>query len=239
VARQARESNGADASPSAADAPNFQPQVQLSDQVAAYVRELIMSGQVRQGEFLRLEKLAAELGVSATPVREGLLALRGEGFLQLAPRRGFVVAPLRRQDVEDLYFVQAQLAGELAARAAAKMDADDFTRLVAIQEELEELSRGDNVAAIEEVNYRFHRSINLAADSAKLAWFLGRSVRYAPRLFYGAIHGWQQASIEDHRAVVEAFRERSARGAEAAMRAHILHAGQLLVQHLDKGKLWD
>ena len=67
---------------------------QLSDEVAGYVRELIMSGNLRPGEFIRQERIADELQLSATPVREGLLLLRGEGFLELKPRRGFVVAPL-------------------------------------------------------------------------------------------------------------------------------------------------
>lgn len=63
---------------------------QLSDEVADYVRELIMSGQVRHGEFLRLERVADDLGISVTPVREALLSLRGEGFVTLEPRRGFM-----------------------------------------------------------------------------------------------------------------------------------------------------
>lgn len=214
-------------------------QVQLSDQVAAYVRELIMSGQVRAGEFLRLDRLAGELGISVTPVREGLLALRGEGFMQLVSRRGFMVASLRRQDVEDLYFVQAELAGELASRAASRVSSADLEDLEELQESLEELAGSDDAAALEEVNYRFHRAINLTADSVKLAWFLSTAVRYAPRLFYGTIHGWREASVDDHRAVIEALRTGSSRGAKAAMRAHILHAGQLLVAHLDKGHFWD
>lgn len=220
-------------------APDFRPQAQLSDRVAAYVRELIMSGQLRQGEFIRLEKLAAEIGVSATPVREALLALRGEGFVQLVPRRGFVVAPLSRQDVEDLYFVQAQLAGRLAARTAVKMTSDDLAAIEKIQAELEEAADTGEVEDLEKINFQFHRRINLLADSPKLAWFLGQAARYAPRQFYGSIHGWRQASLHDHRAIVEALRARSARGAEATMQAHITHAGALLVQHLEQGHLWE
>lgn len=90
----------------------------LSDEVAAHVRAQIMSGSLQPGEFVRLEKVADDLGVSATPVREGLHALRGEGFLGFEPRRGFVVAPLSPDDIEDLFLVQADIAGELAARAA-------------------------------------------------------------------------------------------------------------------------
>ena len=66
---------------------------QLPAEVATYVRGLIISGTVQPGEFLRMEPIAEAVGVSNTPVREGLLALQSEGFVRLVPRRGFVVAP--------------------------------------------------------------------------------------------------------------------------------------------------
>lgn len=81
--------------------------LQLSDEAAARIRELIMDGRVRPGDYLRLERLALEFGISVTPVREALKSLRSEGFVVLEPRRGFVVAPLSKRDVQDLFWVQA------------------------------------------------------------------------------------------------------------------------------------
>ncbi len=219
--------------------PNLRSEWQLSDRIASYVRELIMSGQVREGEFLRLEKLAVELGVSATPVREGLLALRGEGFVQLAPRRGFVVAALRRQDVDDLFYVQAELAGQLAARAAAQVDSAQLAEIEALQAALEAVFQTKDIARLEVLNHQFHRAINLCADSSKLTWFLATAARYAPRTFFGSIPGWQQASVDDHQTIIQALRERDKEEANRAMQEHILHAGRLLVAHLEKGHLWD
>ena len=62
-------------------------QRQLSESVATYLREQILSGQLRNGEFLRIDALAKALGVSTTPVREGLLLLQSESFVRLLPRR--------------------------------------------------------------------------------------------------------------------------------------------------------
>ena len=73
---------------------------QLSEEVADHVRARIMSGEVRPGEFIRLDETAAALGVSVTPVREALLTLRGEGLVDLVPRRGYLVSPMSREDVE-------------------------------------------------------------------------------------------------------------------------------------------
>jgi DNA-binding GntR family transcriptional regulator len=60
---------------------------QLPEEVAAYVREQIMSGAVREGDFLRMERIAEAMGVSNTPVREGLLTLSNQGFVRQIPRR--------------------------------------------------------------------------------------------------------------------------------------------------------
>jgi DNA-binding GntR family transcriptional regulator len=220
-------------------APKLQSQSQLSDHVASYVRELIMSGQVRPGEFVRLEKLAAELGVSATPVREGMLALRGEGFIQLVARRGFMVSKLSRKDVEDLFFVQAELAGELAARAARAMTDELLAQIESFQDSLESMSAPEDVDRLEELNHQFHRAINRCADSEKLSWFLGTAAQYAPRIFFGAIEGWQQASIRDHRAIIDALRAKDEDAARKAMQAHIHHAGTLLIKHLENTQLWE
>lgn len=211
---------------------------QLSDEVSSYVRDLIMSGEVRQGEFLRLEHIAEELGVSVTPVREAMLSLRGEGFVNLEARRGFTVAPLSRRDVEDLFRVQADVAGELTARACAEVTDEIVERLAGLQERLERAAEREAADEVEELNFAFHRTINLAADSAKLSWILGTVVRYAPRRFFATIHGWQDASVAEHRAIIEALRTSDAEKARATMHEHITHAGELLVTHLTGRGMW-
>ena len=91
-----------------------------------------MSGALRPGTFIRLDETAAKLGVSATPVREALLKLRGEGMVQLEPHRGHVVLPLSRQDIDDIFWVQGTIARELAASAAQHItdaEIDDLEHL--------------------------------------------------------------------------------------------------------------
>jgi DNA-binding GntR family transcriptional regulator len=80
--------------------------------------------------------------------------------------------------------------------------------------------------------------INLCAGSPKTAWLLRLVVRYAPRRFYSSIEGWAQASVDDHHLVLAALRAGDADGARQAMRAHIRHAGTLLVVHLEGQGFW-
>lgn len=212
---------------------------QLSDEVAARIRELIMDGRVRPGEYLRLERLAAEFGISVTPVREALQSLRSQGFVQLEPRRGFVVAPLSRQDVKDLFWVQATIAAELTARAAAGLAPERLKELTAIQHAMEQAAAAGRIDLVEEHNHGFHRSINLAADSAKLAWSLGSVARYVPRGLYGRLPDWPRVAVRDHQRILDALRQGDRHTAGGAMRIHIVRAGELLITHLESQGLWN
>ena len=207
----------------------------IGDDVANYLRELIMTGHLRSGEFLRLERFAQEIGISNTPVRDALLSLRAEGFVVLEPRRGFVVAPLSAEDIGDLFLVQAMIAGELATRATKELTDERFGEIAAIHDRLE-AARDDSADQSEQLNFEFHRAINRTASSPKLKWMLSRAVRYAPRLFYGEIRGWREASVNDHEKILGALEKRDAAAAGALMQQHILHAGELLVEHLRVGR---
>lgn len=109
---------------------------QLSTVAAAHLRALIISGELHPGSKIKAEEVAAALDVSPTPVREALQTLRTEGFVTLLPRRGFTVAPLSEDDVRDLFTVQSLLAGEMAARAAARATDEQIEGMLAIHAEL-------------------------------------------------------------------------------------------------------
>lgn len=210
---------------------------QLSDEASSHIRDMIISGQLPSGTFIRLDRMADMLDMSATPVREALVLLRGEGFVQLEPHRGFVVAPMSKEDVLDLFWVQSELAGELAARATATITDADVDELRRMQTELEAASQRGASDEIERLNFLVHRRINLLARSPKLAWFLRVATRYAPRRFWGTIQGWVEASVADHAAILDGLQARDPERVRKAMQEHIMHAGSLLVAHLQKGAM--
>lgn len=212
---------------------------QLSDEVADHVRELIMSGQVRAGEFLRLDKLAAELGVSVTPVREALAALRGEDMVDLEPSRGYVVTPFSRQDIEDVFGLQADLAGELAVRASARMPAEVLDELTELQSALNRAVRSVDVPEVERAEFEFHRLINRTADSRKLSWFLKSATRYLPQHFYSGDAGWRRTVRRDHNAILKALRADDPEAVREPMVQHVTDGGRRLVKHLEKTGIWE
>lgn len=205
----------------------------LGDEAASYVRDLIMSGELRSGEFVRPEVVADALGISATPVREALLALRGEGFVHLEPRRGFAVSALGPDDIRDLFTAQALLAGELAARTARRITEEDVDRLEELQERITKSADRGDLDQVEEVNWAFHRSINMLAESPKIAQLMSVAVRCVPTQSYGRIEGWPESTIQDHRGVLEALRRKSSQRSRSAMVTHITNAGELLARHYE------
>ncbi len=211
---------------------------QLPEEVATYVRELIISGTVRPGDFLRMERIAEAVGVSNTPVREGLLALQGEGFVRLVPRRGFVVAPLTRQDVRDVFFAQAQLARELAGRAAKNISTRDLDQLESINGAYDAAMKTDDTERMASLGHAFHRVVNLSADSPRLTLLLGTLARHIPNRFYASIESHAAATSNEHPQILEALRKRNARKASAIMDSHIMSGGDQLIEILEERGLW-
>jgi DNA-binding GntR family transcriptional regulator len=206
---------------------------QLSDEVASYVRELITSGRLRTGDFIRQEHIADELGLSSTPVREALLTLKGEGFVELKPRRGFVVAPLSASDIRDLFTAQAILAGELVSRAVSRIEPAGLRELEEVHKALCAAAAAGDGVLVESLNHSFHRGINLIANAPRLAWLLSISTKSAPRRFFSTVPAWYKASAQDHVAILNAITERDAEQARAAMMRHMENAGELLAANFE------
>ncbi|GAB2995862.1 GntR family transcriptional regulator [Mycobacterium bourgelatii] len=181
---------------------------QLSDEVAGHLRAAIMTGTLRPGTFIRLDETAAALGVSITPVREALLKLRGEGMVQLEPHRGHVVLPLTRQDIDDIFWLQATIARELAVAATERITEPEIGELERINESLALAVSSGDIETTAAVEFAFHRVFNQASRRIKLAWFLLNAARYMPAQMFAADPEWGAAAIDNHRQLIAALRRR-------------------------------
>ena len=213
--------------------PKAVPRGSMSAAAMAYVRERILSKSFTPGEVVRPEAIGAALGISQTPAREALQALRTEGFLANQPGVGFVVSPLTGDDLRDIFVAHALIASEIAARAAGAVTAAEVAELEAIQFELlaaEKRRLPDEVGAR---NHEFHRLISRIGGSPKLNRILSIVSHYVPRSFYSSISGWSGASAHDHARILAAFAAGDPAEARAAMYEHIRNAGELLASSFD------
>jgi DNA-binding GntR family transcriptional regulator len=207
---------------------------QLSDEVAGHLRTAIMSGTLRAGTFIRLDETAAELGVSITPVREALLKLRGEGMVQLEPHRGHVVLPLTRQDIEDIFWLQATIARELAVSATQGITEREIVELERINALLAAAVGTGDAEAIASLEFSFHRVFNQASGRIKLAWFLLNAARYMPAQLYAADPQWGEAAVDNHHRLIAALRRRDSVAVVEHTAWQFTDAARRLIETLDR-----
>jgi DNA-binding GntR family transcriptional regulator len=211
---------------------------QLRDEAAAYARELIAAGQVRPGELLRLAPLAEHLGMSITPVREALLLLASDGWLVQEPHRGFRVAEIRRQDVEDTFLLLGFVSGEQAARAAKNIDAGSLAYLRELDTSVARLRSPRDDAQAQQINVEIHREIGRLANSTRLQHAVVDTRQFVPRRFWPVVPGWIDLNKDDHRPIFDAFERGSAPQARSAMVSHIRRSAVLLLAYLDSISAW-
>lgn len=211
---------------------------QLPDHVAAYLRDRIMSGHLLPGEHLRMEPIAEAVGVSITPVREALFRLRNEGFLIAVPRRGFVVASFTEQDVRDLFWAQSRIAGELAARAARRITGKELDQLTLVMQQYDAAAEQGDVDEIGQLGHRFHRIINLAAGSDRLALLLAGMVTHLPNQFYASFEAHTKPAGPQHHEILDALCKGESKRARRITKSHIMLSADHVIEDLEQRGLW-
>lgn len=188
----------------------------------AYValRDAIRTARLVPGERLTLQDLAADLGMSLTPVREALRMLAAQGLVEQRTHVGTVVAQFTREQVEDVYRLRLllePLAAGMAAEAATEQDLGAITTCLRT---LERALDAHELSSIPELNAAFHRRIYQAADSAYLLDFIDRLWNGVP---FQAISLTSRAheSHAEHRAILGALTRRDVPEAERLVREHI------------------
>lgn len=213
----------------------------MGQEVASLIRDQILSGDVKHGEALRLAPLAEKLDMSITPIREALLQLAQDGWVEHQPNRGFRVVPMRRDNVVDTYFMWATAEGEIAARAATRHDPERIQALRKIDDELHQLEDHHTTAALE-LNSNLHTAIHALADAPKLLWFADAARRLVPLRFDSSFHsvpGWAEINRFGHTAVIDRIEMGDAEGARKLMFEHFQSTCDLLVRWLDSLNFWE
>lgn len=215
--------------------PQVKPgQKQLSETVAAHLREQILAGKIARESFLRIDAIARTLNVSTTPVREGLLILQSESLVKLIPRRGFMVTGVDDADVLDLFWAQATVGAELAARATHRLSAEQLDHLEELNRQYAQAELNQDQAAMDKTGHQFHRTINLAANSPRLASLMGSLAKQMSNRFYTNIEGQVDDALDYHPLILKALRLRDADSVRALMFQHVLNGGKHLVAMLER-----
>jgi DNA-binding GntR family transcriptional regulator len=189
-----------------------------TDMVAALIRELIISGELRAGQALRQRDLAQRFQVSQTPVREAMRRLESEGLVVGDAHRGFTVVEADAGPTEENYQIRAALEALAASLAAGKIDAEGIAWLERLNEPMRTMEDGD--PRYPELNREFHFALYEHARSPlllSLMRLLWHSLRGGPRVLRS-----HRESARQHDEIIEALRRGDGEDAAAATRRHIM-----------------
>lgn len=196
-----------------------------SDHVVDRLRQSIVSGQIRPNQRLIEVELAAELGVSRTPIREALQRLAAEGLI-VSRRRGWVVREHTATEIAEIYEIRAALEG-FAARLVAQRASDAEIEVIArLHGEKALRAARSSRDHLVEVNDAFHEGIIAACQNPRLGDLIRRNRNHYFNHNIAVLYSDTEAteSLDGHGAIVHALRARDSDAAEAAARAHILEA---------------
>lgn len=211
---------------------NREPIVYRSKAHVAYLelRKRIVTGDLKAGTTLNQEQLAAELGVSTTPLREALRKLETEGFVRGRSHKDVYVAPLEPDEVTELYEVRGHLDALAARLAAENLDDESRKQIEVAAEDLGKATEDEDPVA---VNRRFHRAIYTASKNEILVEVLeglwDRSDRY--RRFTRSIADRKDV-IAEHNELAQTVISGDGSASEAKMLKHLESARAVIRSEL-------
>ena len=198
---------------------NLKPRA-LYEEVAELIRQRIFNRELAAGVWIDELKIAAEYGISRTPLREALKVLATEGLVTMKVRRGAYVTEVNEKDLTDVYHLLSVLEGDAAAVVASHATTSQIKDLQSLHDELEK-SAG-NRERFFEINEAFHMRLleiannrwrdQMVADLRKVM----KLNRHNSLLKSGRI----QESLAEHRAIMLALADRNPDGAMQKMREH-------------------
>lgn len=205
----------------------------LGSQIATRLRQDILLGRIAPGTALSQQGLCEEFGTSRMPVRDAVRALTHEGLITTTPTGHSVVATVTREDVEDAFLVESIVHGRAARRASANATAEDLDRLRALHRQMTASAATGDIAHAVDLNWLFHKEINVLARSAKLLGLIRTASVSIPRDYLLAMPAWAKRSNREHAAILRALEARDADRVEELVRRHVEAAGRGLAAYLE------
>lgn len=191
-------------------------------QVYQILRESILTGKFRPGERLLELKLAQELGVSRSPVREALRMLERDGLINTI-ENGTMVNPMEVEDIEEIY--QCRIATEPYAGylAALRIKDEEILELEQLVNEAESAYDQKEFERVVDLNTAFHDQIVRISGNGRLSEIVEkiRSLSILARNTEFKVYSRPRDYLDEHKEIVKAFKSKDAHSVESVIRKHI------------------
>ncbi|MEA1975960.1 MAG: GntR family transcriptional regulator [Bacillota bacterium] len=190
------------------------------------IRDDILNDRYKLGDKLVESKLADELRVSRTPVREALKQLELDGLVESIPNRGVIVKGLTDQDIYDIYSVRVSIESIAAELAVERMSESELKELEDIIDLMEFFTMKNDANKIFELNTQFHEKIYSCTKSRYLEHMLKDFQIFikSTRLESLKTEGRLPTAMIEHKMILEAFKNRDKEEAKKCITQHIKSA---------------
>ena len=200
----------------------------LGGRVFVKLENDILNGKYLQGESLNESRVAGELEVSRTPVREAIRQLELEGLVAFIPNKGAIVKGLSKEDISDIFEIRMKIEGLAAKRAAMNITAVQLNELKEAVDFEEYYTKHDNTEQVLKMDSKFHEIIFKASGSRLLNRTLTSFHHYIQRARSLSLKDKKRAktALEEHRAIMKAIENSDRDKAEMLMSEHIKNASE-------------
>lgn len=205
----------------------------LPEKIAEFIRETIIVGKLKPGEKISEAKLAEELRISRTPIREAIRMLESEGFVSIIPRRGTVVSDFTFEDLYEYFQVKACLESFSAFLAEPHMTERDINRLKRLNEEEKTAIASHDFAKFIRIHEDFHQVFLVKSGNEKLKKLNNQMTVHIKRLQSFFL---QQPNLffhcaETHGDIIDAFYRHDGPRVRQLVEENILFIAQQIQQH--------
>ena len=217
---------------------SFDEYIPLRDIVFKTLREAIVTGELKPGERLMEIKLANEMGVSRTPVREAIRKLEQEGLVRLTARKGAEVAPINAKDLKEVLEIRKALEGlacQMACQHATEEQIQDLSR---INQDIEKAIDDGDIERIARLDALFHDRIGVYSSNTQLIMILSRLKEhiYRYRLEFIADTRNKRQIIEEHEKIIQDITNKNEKAVRRDIEHHIEGQERYILNTLGTGE---
>lgn len=198
------------------------------------LQERILSGEIREGDWLIQDAIAEEYDVSRMPVREALRQLEACGLVLMRTHRGAIVTSIPTEQVEELFELRAALECEVLRRALASMTDRDIAEARTLLSQLDASYGQGDIGSWGRLNWAFHRRLYEPAgriQTLNILQGINLQIERYVRLHLLLTQGADEA-VREHRELLRLCAARATDDAVAYLRQHILGTGRNLLSAL-------
>lgn len=200
------------------------------DETERKLRDMIRSGALQAGQWLKQQDLAWSLNTSITPVREALRRLEVAGLVVTIPYQGARVSEIPPEEIREIYLVHALLQSEAVRLYVPLIGDDEIRKARRLNEQMHDCVRNGDFDRVKSLNEEMH----LVLCGTSHFTFLGRMIHFLwkqnPRDKFRSSPDWAPLSVNQHRQIIEAVSNRQAEAAAALVKEHFLSVGRSLVE---------